>query len=91
MYSRTPLAILSPSTNICVGLHFIFRLNSNLMALQLFNTMCHKDLDGDANYFSAGSGLICISIATFSKDTIYLHMVVPVPNNVKELTRSLAW
>ena len=57
------------------------------MALQLFNTMCHKDLDGDANYFSAGSGLICISIASFFKGyDILAHLIVPVPNNVKELS-----
>ena len=63
------------------------RLNSNLIALQLFNTVCHKDLDGDDNYFAAGSGLICISVATFFKAyDILAHMIVPVPINVNELS-----
>lgn len=41
---------------------------------------------GDNN-FAAGSGLICISIATFFKAyDIIAHMVVPVPININEFS-----
>jgi len=64
----------------------LFGMITNLMALQLFNLVCHKDLDSDGNYFVAGSGLICISLASILKIyDIVAHCIIPVPRNIKEL------
>ena len=64
----------------------LFGMITNLMALQLFNTVCHKDFDTEGDYFVAGSGLICITLASmFKAYDVIAHCIVPVPSNVKEL------
>ena len=67
----------------------LFGMITNLISLQLFNTVCHKDLDGEGNYFSPGSGLICIWLASmFKLCDVIAHCLVPVPKNYKDLSHT---